>query len=286
VRVLMIGAPGAGKGTQGVRVAAHYDIAHISSSDLLREHIASDRASAAWRAAAWSAGIWSLMPSCSICCASQSWPPASGGYVLAVARKSAVDPTHAARGRTPLPRSARVAEFEITDCCGMRSAVGPVSAGGQVHGGRRRVAHLQAPSTDVTVQHSFLEPGRRHAETVQLAGPAARPSRQRPRRRRRSPCRGRACSRRRSRSAQIVRAGRAASRHPGAACRAPAPPARHGVVGRWRADVRAGAGHGPAPAAQREADVARVGDAGRARGRPAGRSRLPPAPTGSGYCSP
>ena len=36
----MIGAPGAGKGTQGVRVAAHYDIAHISSGDLLREHIA------------------------------------------------------------------------------------------------------------------------------------------------------------------------------------------------------------------------------------------------------
>ena len=40
MRVLMIGAPGAGKGTQGVRVAAHYDIAHISSGDLLREHIA------------------------------------------------------------------------------------------------------------------------------------------------------------------------------------------------------------------------------------------------------
>jgi adenylate kinase len=35
----MIGAPGAGKGTQGVRVAAHYGIAHISSGDLLREHI-------------------------------------------------------------------------------------------------------------------------------------------------------------------------------------------------------------------------------------------------------
>lgn len=40
MRVLMIGAPGAGKGTQGVRVAAHYGIAHISSGDLLREHIA------------------------------------------------------------------------------------------------------------------------------------------------------------------------------------------------------------------------------------------------------
>jgi len=39
VRVLMIGAPGAGKGTQGVRVAEHYGITHISSGDLLREHV-------------------------------------------------------------------------------------------------------------------------------------------------------------------------------------------------------------------------------------------------------
>ena len=39
MRVLMIGAPGAGKGTQGVRVAEHYGIAHIASGDLLRQHI-------------------------------------------------------------------------------------------------------------------------------------------------------------------------------------------------------------------------------------------------------
>ena len=39
MRVLMIGAPGAGKGTQGARVAEHYAIPHISSGDLLREHI-------------------------------------------------------------------------------------------------------------------------------------------------------------------------------------------------------------------------------------------------------
>lgn len=42
MRVLMIGAPGAGKGTQGVRVAEHYGVAHISSGDLLREHIANE----------------------------------------------------------------------------------------------------------------------------------------------------------------------------------------------------------------------------------------------------
>jgi adenylate kinase len=40
MRVLLIGAPGAGKGTQAVRVAEHFGLTHISSGDLLRRHIA------------------------------------------------------------------------------------------------------------------------------------------------------------------------------------------------------------------------------------------------------
>jgi adenylate kinase len=40
MRVLLIGAPGAGKGTQAVRVAEHFGLAHVSSGDLLREHVA------------------------------------------------------------------------------------------------------------------------------------------------------------------------------------------------------------------------------------------------------
>ena len=40
MRVLLIGAPGAGKGTQAVRVAHHFGLAHISSGDLLRDHVA------------------------------------------------------------------------------------------------------------------------------------------------------------------------------------------------------------------------------------------------------
>ncbi len=40
MRVLLIGAPGAGKGTQAVRVADHFGLTHISSGDLLRDHIA------------------------------------------------------------------------------------------------------------------------------------------------------------------------------------------------------------------------------------------------------
>jgi adenylate kinase len=39
VRLLLIGAPGAGKGTQAKRIAEHFGLVHISSGDLLREHV-------------------------------------------------------------------------------------------------------------------------------------------------------------------------------------------------------------------------------------------------------
>ncbi|MDX3520161.1 adenylate kinase [Streptomyces scabiei] len=39
MRVLLIGPPGAGKGTQAVRLAARLSIQHISTGDLFREHI-------------------------------------------------------------------------------------------------------------------------------------------------------------------------------------------------------------------------------------------------------
>jgi adenylate kinase len=39
MRLLLIGAPGAGKGTQAERLAATFGIAHISSGDLLRQHV-------------------------------------------------------------------------------------------------------------------------------------------------------------------------------------------------------------------------------------------------------
>jgi len=39
VRLLLIGAPGAGKGTQAERLATRFAIAHISSGDLLRKHV-------------------------------------------------------------------------------------------------------------------------------------------------------------------------------------------------------------------------------------------------------
>jgi adenylate kinase len=42
MRILLIGPPGAGKGTQAVRLAEHLSIQHISTGDLFREHIAQD----------------------------------------------------------------------------------------------------------------------------------------------------------------------------------------------------------------------------------------------------
>ena len=40
MRILLIGAPGSGKGTQAGRIADHFTITHISSGDLLRKHVA------------------------------------------------------------------------------------------------------------------------------------------------------------------------------------------------------------------------------------------------------
>ncbi len=40
MRVLMIAAPGAGKGTQGERIGEHFAVPHIATGDLLRDHVA------------------------------------------------------------------------------------------------------------------------------------------------------------------------------------------------------------------------------------------------------
>ncbi len=39
MRVLMIAPPGAGKGIQGALIAAHFDIPHIATGELLRDHV-------------------------------------------------------------------------------------------------------------------------------------------------------------------------------------------------------------------------------------------------------
>jgi adenylate kinase len=40
MRLLLIGPPGCGKGTQGARIAARYGVEHIAAGDILREHVA------------------------------------------------------------------------------------------------------------------------------------------------------------------------------------------------------------------------------------------------------
>lgn len=40
MRILMVAPPGAGKGTQGAVIAAHFDIPHVATGDLLRDHVA------------------------------------------------------------------------------------------------------------------------------------------------------------------------------------------------------------------------------------------------------
>ncbi len=42
IKLILLGAPGAGKGTQGTRLAEHYGVAHVSSGDILRQHVADD----------------------------------------------------------------------------------------------------------------------------------------------------------------------------------------------------------------------------------------------------
>jgi adenylate kinase len=39
MRVLLIAPPGAGKGTQGALIAAHFDVPHIGTGELLRDHV-------------------------------------------------------------------------------------------------------------------------------------------------------------------------------------------------------------------------------------------------------
>lgn len=44
LRALLLAPPGAGKGTQGTRLAEHYGVTHLATGDLLRDHVARDTA--------------------------------------------------------------------------------------------------------------------------------------------------------------------------------------------------------------------------------------------------
>ena len=100
MRLLLIGAPGAGKGTQAVRLAEHFGITHISSGDLLRKHVEDETPFGAAgqgvrvRAATWCPTRW-----CWTCCASRSSRPAR-----AAATSSTVSRARSSRPRSPTRR--------------------------------------------------------------------------------------------------------------------------------------------------------------------------------------
>ena len=83
MRILLIGAPGSGKGTQAVRLAERYGITHISSGDLLRQHVRDETALGLAAKAAMSRG--DLVPDALVM--DMLFKPvteavAGGGYVL------------------------------------------------------------------------------------------------------------------------------------------------------------------------------------------------------------
>ncbi len=84
MRVVMIGPPGAGKGTQGALIAEHFDIPRIVVGDLLRDHVA--RRTDLGRVADGYLGRGELVPDelmlCIVRQALMAARAAGGGYVF------------------------------------------------------------------------------------------------------------------------------------------------------------------------------------------------------------
>ena len=62
MRVVFLGAPGVGKGTQADRIAAQFKIAKISTGDLLREAVRNQTELGREAKGTWTRDNWFLMP--------------------------------------------------------------------------------------------------------------------------------------------------------------------------------------------------------------------------------
>ena len=67
MRLLLLAPPGAGKGTQGERLAAWYGVRHIAAGDLLRAEAQAGTGAAARSPPTRPAAISSPIRSCSTC---------------------------------------------------------------------------------------------------------------------------------------------------------------------------------------------------------------------------
>ena len=117
MRVLLIGPPASGKGTQGRRIAAHFDVTYLSSGELLRAEVA--KGSELGRRVADDLARGDLVPDDVILGVLREPLAAaltSGGYVLdgfprTVAQARALDATAAEMGGAP----QAVAWFDVDD---------------------------------------------------------------------------------------------------------------------------------------------------------------------------
>jgi adenylate kinase len=117
MRLVLLGPPGAGKGTQAERIAARYDIPHLSTGDMLREAVAADTEVGRRAKAIMDAG--QLVPDDvmnRLVTERIGQPDAARGFVLdgfprTFAQARALDDTLEQRGQ----RLDRVLEFAVDD---------------------------------------------------------------------------------------------------------------------------------------------------------------------------
>jgi adenylate kinase len=57
MRLILLGAPGAGKGTQATFICLKYNIPQISTGDMLRAAVKAGKPKPSWSQAVWSATI-------------------------------------------------------------------------------------------------------------------------------------------------------------------------------------------------------------------------------------